>query len=95
MPVVALATTEMATVIENGKSGYVDTDVDALIEKMQELLRYPALAHQLGEQGRRRALARFGIRRFVDDWNAVLADVTGMAPPRPASRTACRRYPSC
>src|SRR5436305_383123 len=27
MPVVGLATTEMATVIENGVSGYVDTDI--------------------------------------------------------------------
>ncbi len=38
MPVIGLATTEMATVIENGVSGYVDTDVDALIAHMQRLL---------------------------------------------------------
>src|SRR5512140_122734 len=32
------ATTEMATVIENGVSGYVDTDIDRLVEHMRRLL---------------------------------------------------------
>ena len=81
VPVVALATTEMATVIENGKSGFADTNVEALIDHMRELLRNPALARALGEQGRRRAAERFNIGRFVADWNAALADVTGMALP--------------
>ena len=79
VPVVALATTEMATVIENGKSGFADTNVDALVDHMRELLRNPALARELGEQGRRRATERFNIGRFVADWNAALADVTGTA----------------
>lgn len=79
VPVVALATTEMATVIENGKSGFANTNVDALIEHMRELLRNPALARALGEQGRKQATERFNINRFVADWNAALADVTGMA----------------
>ena len=86
MPIVGLATTEMATAIENGKSGYVDTNPAMLVARMQELMRYPALAKQLGEQARRRALERFGIRRFVDDWNAALQHVTGM--PAPHARAA-------
>jgi glycosyltransferase involved in cell wall biosynthesis len=81
MPIVGLATTEMATVIENGKSGYVDTNPATLISHMQELMRKPALAKQLGEQARRRALERFGIRRFIDDWNAAFRQVTGMPAP--------------
>jgi glycosyltransferase involved in cell wall biosynthesis len=81
VPVVALATTEMATVIENGRSGFADTNVDTLIDHMRELLRDPALARSLGEQGRQRAIDRFNIGRFVADWNAALADVTGMALP--------------
>ena len=81
VPVVALATTEMATVIENGRSGFADTNVDALVDHMRELLRDPALARALGEQGRQRAIERFNIGRFVADWNAALADVTGMALP--------------
>ena len=89
LPVVALATTEVATVIENGRSGYIDTNVDSLIERMQALLQDPALARELGAGARRRAQERFGIGRFVDEWMRVFAEVTGGArQPHPAIRTA-------
>jgi glycosyltransferase involved in cell wall biosynthesis len=78
VPIVALATTEMATVIENGRSGFADTNVPALIAHMQELLKDPTLARELGERGRQRAMERFNIERFVADWNKALAEVTGM-----------------
>jgi glycosyltransferase involved in cell wall biosynthesis len=78
LPVVGLATAEMATVVDNGKSGYVDTDLAALLAPMQEMLRHPALARQLGAQARRTALERFNIDRFVADWNGALAHVTGI-----------------
>jgi glycosyltransferase involved in cell wall biosynthesis len=77
MPIVGLATTEMATVIENGVSGYVDTDVAALTARMQELLADPALARRLGQGARERALERFHIDRFISDWNAAFGLVTG------------------
>ena len=80
LPVVALATTEVSTVIENGRSGYIDTNVDALVERMHELLREPALARELGAGARRRALERFHITRFVRDWNDAFAHVTGTSP---------------
>jgi glycosyltransferase involved in cell wall biosynthesis len=80
MPVVALATTEMATVIENGKSGYAGTDVDALIAHMRALLREPALARRMGQHARAAARQRFGIERFVSDWKRVFAEVTATAP---------------
>lgn len=80
LPVVALATTEVSTVIENGRSGYIDTNVDALIERMQELLREPALARKLGAGARQRALERFHIARFVRDWNDTFAQATGTRP---------------
>lgn len=76
MPVVGLATTEMATAIENGKSGYVDTNVAALVSRMQELIRDPALARQMGAHARRRALQRFNMGRFISEWNAALQHVT-------------------
>lgn len=81
VPIVALATTEMATVIENGRSGYADTNIDNLVGHMQELLQSPALARELGERGRRNAIERFNIQRFVRDWNAALAEVTTTAMP--------------
>ncbi len=81
LPVVALATTEMATVIENGVSGYSDTRLATLIAHMQELTRNPALARQLGAQGRRRVLERFGIERFSAEWDGALRHVTGTRRP--------------
>ncbi|MDP8962199.1 MAG: glycosyltransferase family 4 protein [Actinomycetota bacterium] len=77
MPVVGLATTEMATAIENGVSGYVDTNMGRLVERMRELLGDRSLACQLGEGARRRVLERFHIDRFVRDWDAALRLVGG------------------
>lgn len=78
LPIVALATTEMATVIENGVSGYVDTNVDRLIEHMQELLRDRGHALHLSRGARRVATERFSIQRFTRDWNAAFELVTGI-----------------
>jgi hypothetical protein len=77
LPIVGLATTEMATAIENGVSGYVDTNVDTLRERMRELLADRALARHLGQGARRHALERFNIERFVRDWDETLRFVTG------------------
>ncbi len=90
IPVVGLATTEMATVIENGRSGWVDTDLDVLIARMRRLLADPAEARRLGDGAARRARARFGIDRFVADWNAAFELMTGrtVAAPRVAGGRA-------
>ena len=79
LPVVGLATTEMATAVENGVSGYVDTDVDRLVERMRALLRDPAATRRLGDGARRYAQERFGIDRFARDWEETLALVAGGA----------------
>ncbi len=86
MPVVALATTEMVTVIENDVSGYIDTNPGTLVNRMRELSVNPLLARQLGANARRIARERFGIDRFCADWNTLLREVTGHAMPvRPGS----------
>jgi hypothetical protein len=80
LPVVALATTEMATVIDNGVSGFTDTDPAVLVERMRDLLHSPGLARALGMGARKRALERFHIDRFSADWDAALRHVTGSGP---------------
>jgi hypothetical protein len=75
VPVVGLATTEMATVIDNGVSGWVDTDVDVLVERMQELLGDRQQARRLGQGARRTAERRFSIDRFARDWDRTLRAV--------------------
>ncbi len=77
MPVVALATTEMPTVIEHGEQGFISTDPEKLIECMQLLLGDHVLAARLGEKARERALQRFSIERFAADWDRVLREVAG------------------
>ena len=76
MPVVALATAEMATVIADGVSGFAATDTRRLADAMRALLRDPGLARTLGEAARRSALERFSIARFSADWDAALQHVT-------------------
>ena len=77
MPVVALATTEMATTIDDGVTGFADTDVRKLIERMKLLIAKPALAHSLGEAASAYAQERFGIERFARDWDAAFRLVAG------------------
>ena len=77
LPVVALATTEMVTVIKSGVNGFIDTDVENLKEQMKQLLQDANLAKTLGQAARRTALERFGIERFVADWNEAFLEVTG------------------
>jgi glycosyltransferase involved in cell wall biosynthesis len=77
LPIVALATTENVTVIENGVSGYLDTDLDKLVPQMRLLIRDPALARVLGQKARETALKRFDIRRFVTDWERTFEEIAG------------------
>lgn len=86
LPVVALATADMVTIIDNARSGFIDTNPQVLYGHMRELTRHPALARELGARARRHARERFGIERFCDDWTTLLREVTGMrAPPRPVT----------
>jgi glycosyltransferase involved in cell wall biosynthesis len=84
MPILGLATTEMATAVENGISGYVETDVGRLVEHMRRLLGDPGEARRLGEGARQAARRRFGIERFARDWDETFNLVVG----RPAAARA-------
>src|SRR5205085_8160658 len=52
MPVVALATTELPTVIAHGETGFVSCDVGELVERMRSLLADPMEAPRLGANAR-------------------------------------------
>lgn len=77
IPVVGLATTELSSVIDNGYSGFIHTDVNYLIDKMQLLLNDRSLAREIGANGRDVASKRFNIKRFVRDWEELFMAVTG------------------
>lgn len=76
MPVVGLAATELVTVIRNGHSGFLDTDLQRLIEPMRHLLADQEAAAAMGEAARQEAVRRFNIDRFVADWLSAFRDVT-------------------
>ena len=82
LPIVALATTEMATVIRDGVNGFSGTDPAALASRMQFLLQEPEEAGRLGREAQRYARERFGIGRFVRDWNRTFLEVTGLRHER-------------
>jgi glycosyltransferase involved in cell wall biosynthesis len=84
LPVIGLATCELAALIENGESGVVSTALDALVDAMRRLIREPGEAARLGIGARRIARERFRIERFAHDWDVLLTDVAGRRRPRAA-----------
>lgn len=79
MPVVALATTELPDVIENGVHGYVSNDLHDLITGMRRLVDDHDHARELGANARDLARTRFGLDRFAQDWDAAFAEATALA----------------
>lgn len=71
IPVVGLATTELASVIKNGKTGIIHTDINYLVAAMKDLLANREKAAQIGAAGKEMALQRFDIKRFTADWLRV------------------------
>ena len=74
LPVVALATTELVTVIKDGENGFIDTNVDSLVRRMRQLLSDPEEARRIGDAGRRTVCERFGPERFAADWEAAFEE---------------------
>lgn len=72
MPVVALATTEAVTVIDDGVQGFISTDLDRLVDRMKQLLADSGEARRMGEAARDTALRRFSPSRFGAEWHRVI-----------------------
>lgn len=85
LPVVALATTELVTVIRDGENGFIGTDVEKLVERMRGLLADPREARRLGAAGRRTVRERFGIGRFAADWEAAFEEALALREAVPCA----------
>jgi hypothetical protein len=83
LPVVALATTELVTVIKDGENGFIDTNVEKLIRRMRVLLAAPQEARMIGEAGRRTVRERFGLVRFIADWEAAFEEALALREVMP------------
>lgn len=75
MPVVALGTTEVPEAVPDG-AGFVSNRMDVLHDSLRLLARDAAMAAAMGETARRWALARFGLARFLREWDELLEEVT-------------------
>jgi glycosyltransferase involved in cell wall biosynthesis len=71
MPVLALATTEAIAAVPEG-AGVLSTRVETLVEAAHWLIEEPEEARLMGERARRAALARYGLDRFLADWDHLL-----------------------
>jgi hypothetical protein len=76
MPVVALGTTEVHEAVPP-EAGVVSTKVDVLTEAMRRLVADPEEAAERGRAARTAVLERYGLDRFLADWDGVLKEVTG------------------
>lgn len=74
MPVVALATTEVPEAVPP-EAGVISTNVDVLAGALCRLISEPEEAHEMGKAARRFALARYGLARFLEDWDRTLMEV--------------------
>lgn len=73
MPVVALATTEVASAVPPG-AGVVSTRVETLREAVRWLLADPPAAARLGAGARRYVQTDYGLARFLADWDRLLEE---------------------
>jgi glycosyltransferase involved in cell wall biosynthesis len=85
LPVVALGTTEAPFAVPSA-AGVVTTSRAELLAAVRFFVDSPAAARSAGEAAREHALARYGLKRFLADWDALLVSVTpGSAARGPAT----------
>jgi glycosyltransferase involved in cell wall biosynthesis len=74
MPIVALATTEVPEAVRCG-TGIISTNVRALIDSLEQLLANPDRCTELGRNARAYARERYGLERFLTDWDRLLEEI--------------------
>jgi hypothetical protein len=74
MPVVALGTTEAHEAVPD-EAGAVSTRIDVLESTIRRLMADPEEAQACGRAARQAALERYGLERFLADWDDVLEAV--------------------
>jgi glycosyltransferase involved in cell wall biosynthesis len=63
------------------EAGAISTDVDRLGRALAELIADPERAREQGRAARAIALERYGLARFLRDWDDLLADASGVRAP--------------
>jgi glycosyl transferase family 1 len=84
MPVVALAVTEAGAAVPEG-AGVLTNRPEELAAAVSRFVHDPAEARAVGVAAREAALARYGLARFLSDWDARLAEWVPAAVGRGSS----------
>jgi len=74
MPVVALATTEVVEAVPP-EAGVISTQVEVLADAARRLVADPEQARLMGKAARVAATGRYGLERFLGDWDVLLEEV--------------------
>jgi hypothetical protein len=74
MPVVALASTEVVEAVP-ADAGVVSTRLDRLCQAVRDYQQDPEAARLAGKAARSYALTRYGLNRFLADWDRLLEEV--------------------
>lgn len=74
MPVVALATTEVVEAVPP-EAGVISTQVEVLADAARRLVADPEQARLMGKAARAAATTRYGLERFLADWDRLLDEV--------------------
>ncbi|MFF5448078.1 glycosyltransferase [Streptomyces sp. NPDC012888] len=74
MPVVALATTEAVEAVPPG-TGTLSTRPEVLARAARHYLEEPQAAAEDGARARQAALERYGLKRFLADWEQLMTEV--------------------
>ena len=74
MPVVALATTEVVEAVPP-EAGVISTRVEVLADAARRLVADPEQARLMGKAARVAATERYGLERFLGEWDALLEEV--------------------
>jgi glycosyltransferase involved in cell wall biosynthesis len=82
LPAVALASTEAWRAVPPD-AGVLVADLGEMRAAVRRLLSDRPLAAALGAAGRAHVLARYGLGRFLGEWDALLADVAAGVPTAP------------
>jgi hypothetical protein len=75
LPVVALATTEAVEAVP-AEAGVLSTNPERLATAVRDFLHDEDAARLAGKAARAAALERYGLPRFLRDWDALLEEVT-------------------
>ncbi|MFJ6027627.1 glycosyltransferase [Pseudarthrobacter sp. NPDC092424] len=88
LPVLVVAATEASRAVPP-EAGAVSADVDELLRTARRLVAHPEEARRRGLAARGAVLERYGLGKFHDRWDGILADLV----PNPVHQSGGRQVP--